>query len=280
MTNFITVDTLPFPGKETYNFKRPLKRVKADEINIARALRKHVHSWILWKSNKRSGDNFEGYSGITFDIDKLFDKTPNLTDLVRAAECVKYNFPEWKKFYIYPSWSGTGLHIEIPLSVEEEYLQKKSTYETLYKYYIKQLSQVFKGVDDSCKDLARIIYPANPQSYIVLCGKDRSAMDIEDNLLQAISKTLKLPKTSSAKIHQKRFYTSSRTLEDRLDTSKLTTEGSRHINCLKDMVYVANCNYYSPDKKEEIFQKIMDASTLPEREKQSILTSVKAKYLN
>ena len=275
--SFITVDPTPFPGKEAYNFKCPLKRVKVEEKNVIRALRSHVHSWILWKGNKRSGNNFESYSGITFDIDKLFDKTPNPEELIRAAECVRYNFPEWRKFYIYPSWSGTGLHIEVPLSTEET-MQRKDTYETLYAYYLKQLSQIFEGVDNSCKDLARIIYPANPQSYIVLYGKNNNAMDVENKLLETISKTMQPSKISPKNI-SRRFYTSSRTCEDRLDASKLTSEGSRHINCLKDMVYVANCIYYSPDKKEEIFQKIMEISTLPEKEKQSILTSVKAKYL-
>ena len=279
MTSFMTVDASPFPGKEAYNFKRPFKRVEADERNISKALRRHVHSWILWKGDKRAGDNFEGYSGIAFDIDKLFKEAPTPQELLRAAECVKHNFPEWKKFYIYPSWSGTGLHIEIPLSVAE-FMQRKNAYETLYTYYMRELSKVFEGVDDSCKDLARIIYPANPQSYIILCGKSKDAMGVEEKLLKAISKTLEpKPYGMAKKTPQRRFYSPLRTFEDRLDTSKLTSEGSRHVNCLRDMVYVANCEYYSPDKKEEMFQKIMEASTLPEKEKQSILTSVRAKYL-
>ena len=277
--NCLTVDMLPFTGKESYNFKRPLKRIKANEENIAKAIRKHVHSWILWKENRRSGNNFEGFEGMAFDIDKLFPKTPSPTELLRAAECVKYNFPEWKKFYIYPSWSGRGLHIEIPLSLSD-FPPQKEAYEKLYEYYSHQLSHVFEGVDDSCKDLARIIYPANPESCIILSGKGKQPMSIGKRLIEAITKTLRLHapvkrktavRTPSYKLHE--------SFENRLDISKLTSEGSRHVNCLKDMVYIANCPYYSLNKKEKMFQKIMEASSLPEKEKQDILNSVKRKYM-
>ena len=277
--NYLSIDALPFTGKESYNFKRALKRVTADEKNAIKAIRGHVHSWILWKENKRSGNNFESFGGMAFDIDKLFSQTPTPSELLRAAECVKYNFPEWRKFYIYPSWSGTGLHIEIPLSISELSL-KKEAYEDLYKYYFDKLSHVFEGVDESCKDLARIIYPANPKSCIILSGKGKQPMNVGEKLIKAITKILhptslirKNPPSHAA------FHKTRESFEDHLDTSKLTYEGSRHINCLKDMVYVANCPYYSLDKKEEIFQKIMDASTLPEKEKQDILTSVKRKYM-
>lgn len=277
--NYLSVDELPFTGKESYNFKRALKRIIADEGNAIKAIRGHVHSWILWRENKRAGNNFESFGGMAFDIDKLFSKTPTPLEVLRAAECVKYNFPEWKKFYIYPSWSGTGLHIEVPLSTSELSL-KKEAYENLYKYYFDKLSHVFEGVDESCKDLARIIYPANPESCIILSGKGKQPMSVGKKLIKAIMQILhpESPRKGNP-THHATFHKIRESFEDRLDTSKLTSEGSRHINCLKDMVYVANCPYYSLDKKEEIFQKIMDASTLPEKEKQNILTSVRRKYM-
>ena len=276
----LTIDALPFTGKESYNFKRPLKRIEAAEENATKAIRGHVHSWILWKGDKRSGDNFESFGGIAFDIDRLFEQTPGSAELIRAAECVKHNFPEWIKFYLYPSWSGTGLHIEVPLSLPKP-VPEKEVYRGLYEYYATRLSQVFEGVDDSCKDLARIIYPANPKSCIILAGRGKPPMSIGKRIIEAIKKIIR-PQTL---LRKRRAYPHTlahrpiENFEERLDASKLTSEGARHVNCLKDMVYVANCPYYSSRKKEEMFQRIMEVSTLPEKEKQSILDSVRKKYL-